>query len=203
MRFVAENYINYETVGKAIYNRIVATKRISKPNVKEEDVITLLKFIANINSLDYLAEYIGDVRLADLSIPSSFQSFLAPSRVMIDDNERNPDLRIVASNDVRLSILELVDIVDRIGSTFRGELETVNVKTSRVVCNINNAPFVTLKFGSEYRLVAKNDDYGVPLILKSELSELYSKTVFNEDAEYILEQYIAHWTPTLKSSSSK
>jgi len=90
-------------VAEKLYNRVLATKRVSRCNLDLDGFKKLLRTIEAINFLEEDDEWFGQMNLKDINIPEQFIALIWPKAVrMFPSDKRSKDLivRGNASSDV-------------------------------------------------------------------------------------------------------
>lgn len=90
-------------VAKKLYNRVLATKRVSRCNLDLDGFKKLLRTVEAINFLEEDDEWFGQMNLKDVNIPEQFTALIWPKAVrMFPSDKRSKDLivRGDASDDV-------------------------------------------------------------------------------------------------------
>lgn len=196
MRYVKGSQWDIKSVAKKLYSKMEATKRVSKSQLKELDIEKLLNTIAIVNSMDEFETVLEGRLLSDYEVPACFGAFIAPKKVTIGNSSRYPDLREVrdTSGLEPCTVEELTDFIDKLGATFKvSNIGTVKL-SERDVKTLNDCKEAMILVDGCAYVVSDDDAWFVPVGLKKCVNECVGTKVFNEDADYVLENFLNHFT---------
>lgn len=196
MRFVKGSQWDIKTVTKKLHCKMEATKRVSKSQIKESDIEKVLNTIAIVNSMDEFETMLNGRLLSDYEIPVCFRAFVAPKKVTIGTSNRYPDLREVrdTSGLEPCTVEELTDFIDKLGATYKvSNIGTVKL-SERDAKTLNDCKEAMILVDGCAYVVSDDDAWFVPVGLKKCVNDCVGTKVFNEDADYVLENFLNHFT---------
>lgn len=196
MRFVKGSQWDIKTVTKKLHSKMEATKRVSKSQIKESDIEKVLNTIAIVNSMDEFETMLNGRLLSDYEIPVCFRAFIAPKKVTIGTSNRYPDLREVrdTSGLEPCTVEELTDFIDKLGATYKvSNIGTVKL-SERDAKTLNDCKEAMILVDGCAYVVSDDDAWFVPVGLKKCVNDCVGTKVFNEDADYVLENFLNHFT---------
>lgn len=196
MRYVKQSQWDINTVAKKLHSKMEATKRVSKSQIKVTDIEKVLNTIAIVNSMDEFETVLEGRLLSDYEVPACFRAFIAPKKVTIGNSSRYPDLREVrdTSGLEPCTVEELTDFIDKLGATYKvSNIGTVKL-SERDAKTLNDCKEAMILVEGCAYVVSDDDAWFVPVGLKKCVNDCVGTKVFNEDADYVLENFLNHFT---------
>jgi hypothetical protein len=168
------------------------TKRISKSRIEEGDIKAVLDTLAIVNSMSEFETTLNGRLLSDYKIPLCFKPFLLPSKVTIESGTKFPDLRELrdVSKLKPMTITELEAFCDKLASTFKMDSMPTFCLADREVKTLHECNEAVILFGDDLLVRSEDDSLFVPVPLKSFVGMCFGTHVFNEDAEFVLGEFI-------------
>lgn len=173
-----------------LYKRIVAQKKISHLQVKQEDILYILQLIDCVNNLPWTACEFKGIPLDKIVIPACLGFKVMPSRVSFNVGSKYPDLRYTwDAPDVDLDLMRIINIADGIYGSVKMDTKLINLEQLRGVVDLNGVNFA-VNIDGIWKVEGNYTSPFYPVPLKKEVSSIFGTHVVNETAEYVIKDFI-------------
>jgi hypothetical protein len=172
--------------------KLTAAKKVSRVDVKLEDVESFFYTIACINNLHWDETQFKGRQLVDWKIDSSFADFILPSKVALSPSRNALDLmyKVEMDHSLALSYTDFDDIMSQILAPFKVENTSrdTNVLDQRKAAVITDV--LNRVANLDGRAVYLGEPY-MPIVLNF---EGFRAGHYNADVQEVMEEFIIEWT---------
>lgn len=181
-----------EKIAARLDEVLTDTMKVSKTKHLLEDLVMALKVIDAVNCLDEYARSFNGDRLEDIFIPKCLSDFVYPSRISLKDDSRYPNIKYLPKEDVDAiyNHAEMKRLVDAINAEFKINDSPVYISDLRKPAKLDDVNVMTVS-GNGFVTIVDGDSKGfIPVLVKDCILDIYGDRIFNEDANFVIEQYL-------------
>lgn len=192
--FDSDGSLILNVIASDLYEKICNSKKISKATVSEEDVLAMLVYINNLNSLDQYQRSFDNQRFDEILIPECFSDFVMPKKVTQNSDDRCPDLLIRPKVDGKImSEAEVRSFTERMYGMYKESPKYKTLDELRREVLLNDADF-GVKLGESFVTAFQSSGWKVVYPVIPAVAQLYGSNYFCESADYALYKYLNEWS---------